>query len=52
MKAVSSVIKGVALTMALSAISVSSAQALTVYTAGPRSLAKGLAAGYEKKTGV
>ncbi|WP_238084738.1 ABC transporter substrate-binding protein [Pseudescherichia vulneris] len=52
MKAVSSVIKGVALTMALSAISVSSAQALTVYTAGPGSLAKGLAAGYEKKTGV
>lgn len=38
--------------MALSAISVSSAQALTVYTAGPGSLAKGLAAGYEKKTGV
>ena len=52
MKTVSSVIKGVALTMALSAISVSSAQALTVYTAGPGSLAKGLAAGYEKKTGV
>lgn len=52
MKAVSSVIKGVALTMALSAINVSSAQALTVYTAGPGSLAKGLAAGYEKKTGV
>ena len=52
MKAVTSVIKGVALTMALSAISVSSAQALTVYTAGPGSLAKGLAAGYEKKTGV
>ncbi len=52
MKAMSSVIKGVALTMALSAISVSSAQALTVYTAGPGSLAKGLAAGYEKKTGV
>ena len=52
MKAVSSVIKGVALTMALSAISISSAQALTVYTAGPGSLAKGLAAGYEKKTGV
>jgi len=38
--------------MALSAISLSSAQALTVYTAGPGSLAKGLAAGYEKKTGV
>ncbi|WP_313128228.1 ABC transporter substrate-binding protein [Pseudescherichia vulneris] len=52
MKAVTSVIKGVALTMALSAISISSAQALTVYTAGPGSLAKGLAAGYEKKTGV
>ncbi|WP_336852979.1 ABC transporter substrate-binding protein [Pseudescherichia vulneris] len=52
MKAVTSVIKGVALTMALSAISFSSAQALTVYTAGPGSLAKGLAAGYEKKTGV
>lgn len=52
MKAVTSVVKGVALTMALSAISVSSAQALTVYTAGPGSLAKGLAAGYEKKTGV
>ncbi|WP_312453541.1 ABC transporter substrate-binding protein [Pseudescherichia sp.] len=52
MKAVTSVIKGVALAMALSAISVSSAQALTVYTAGPGSLAKELAAGYEKKTGV
>lgn len=52
MKAVTSVIKGVALAMALSAISVSSAQALTVYTAGPGSLAKSLAAGYEKKTGV
>ncbi|WP_312414532.1 ABC transporter substrate-binding protein [Pseudescherichia sp.] len=52
MKSVTSVIKGVALTMTLSAIGVSSAQALTVYTAGPGSLAKGLAAGYEKKTGV
>lgn len=52
MKAVTSVIKGVALAMTLSAISLSSAQALTVYTAGPGSLAKGLAAGYEKKTGV
>ncbi len=52
MKSVTSVIKGVALTITLSAISVSSAQALTVYTAGPGSLAKGLAAGYEKKTGV
>ena len=52
MKAVTSVIKGVALTMTLSALSVSSAQALTVYTAGPGTLAKGLAAGYEKKTGV
>ena len=35
-----------------SATTISSAQALTVYTAGPGSLAKSLASGYEKKTGV
>ena len=38
--------------MALSFASLSSAHALTVYTAGPGSLAKGLASGFEKQTGV
>ncbi|WP_438442753.1 ABC transporter substrate-binding protein [Kluyvera georgiana] len=44
--------KGVALAMMLSASMVSSAHALTVYTAGPGALAKSLASGFEKKTGV
>ncbi|QKJ85226.1 Ferric iron ABC transporter, iron-binding protein [Paramixta manurensis] len=35
-----------------SAMMMNNAEALTVYTAGPGSLAKNLAAGYEKKTGV
>ncbi|WP_168174278.1 MULTISPECIES: ABC transporter substrate-binding protein [unclassified Erwinia] len=35
-----------------SAMMMNEARALTVYTAGPGSLAKNLAAGYEKKTGV
>lgn len=52
MKAVMSVKKGVALAMMLSSVMMSSAHALTVYTAGPGSLAKNLATGYEKKTGV
>ncbi|SFR05925.1 MULTISPECIES: ABC transporter substrate-binding protein [unclassified Enterobacter] len=52
MKAVMSVKKGVALAMMLSSAMISSAHALTVYTAGPGSLAKSLATGYEKKTGV
>lgn len=47
-----SVKKGVALAMVLSSVMMSSAHALTVYTAGPGSLAKGLASGFEKKTGV
>ena len=47
-----SVKKGVALAMMLSASMISSAHALTVYTAGPGSLAKNLASGYEKKTCV
>ncbi|WJY17219.1 ABC transporter substrate-binding protein [Pectobacteriaceae bacterium CE90] len=34
------------------ALAAANAQALTVYTAGPGSLAKKLAAGYEKQTGV
>lgn len=38
--------------MVLSSAMMSSAYALTVYTAGPGSLAKGLASGFEKKTGV
>lgn len=38
--------------MLLSSAMMSSAHALTVYTAGPGSLAKGLASGFEKKTGV
>ncbi|MDU4997188.1 ABC transporter substrate-binding protein [Phytobacter diazotrophicus] len=44
--------QGVALAMVLSSAMMSSAHALTVYTAGPGSLAKGLASGFEKKTGV
>ena len=52
MKTVITVTKGAALAMMLSATTISSAQALTVYTAGPGSLAKNLASGYEKKTGV
>lgn len=47
-----SVKQGVALAMLLSSAMMSSAHALTVYTAGPGSLAKGLASGFEKKTGV
>ena len=47
-----SIKQGVALAMMLSATMISSAHALTVYTAGPGSLAKSLASGYEKKTGV
>ncbi|MFJ5982846.1 ABC transporter substrate-binding protein [Enterobacter cancerogenus] len=52
MKATMSVKKGVLLAMALSTVTVSSAHALTVYTAGPGSLAKNLANGFEQKTGV
>ncbi len=52
MKALLSVKKGVALAMVLSSMMMSSAHALTVYTAGPGSLAKGLASGFEQKTGV
>ena len=52
MKTVITVTKGAALAMMLSATTISSAQALTVYTAGPGSLAKSLASGYENKTGV
>ncbi|MFY9994000.1 MAG: ABC transporter substrate-binding protein [Leclercia sp.] len=52
MKTTMSVKKGVLLAMALSSAMMSSAHALTVYTAGPGSLAKNLASGFEKKTGV
>lgn len=52
MKSTLSVKKGVLLAMALSSVMISSAHALTVYTAGPGSLAKNLASGFEKKTGV
>lgn len=52
MKTVMTVKKGAALAMMLSATMISSAHALTVYTAGPGSLAKSLASGYEQKTGV
>ncbi|AKE60216.1 ABC transporter substrate-binding protein [Citrobacter farmeri] len=52
MKTIMSVKKGVLLAMVLSSVMMSSAQALTVYTAGPGSLAKNLATGFEKKTGV
>ncbi|MBC4750444.1 ABC transporter substrate-binding protein [Klebsiella variicola] len=44
--------KGVVLAMALSAMMLSSAHALTVYTAGPGSLAKSLASGFEQQTGM
>lgn len=44
--------KGVAVAIMLSSAMISSAHALTVYTAGPGTLAKNLASGYEKKTGV
>jgi iron(III) transport system substrate-binding protein len=43
--------QGVALAMVLSSAMMSSAHALTVYTAGPGSLAKGLASGFEKNRG-
>ena len=43
------VIVGMALSLTMAA---GSAQALTLYTAGPGTLAKKLAAGYEKKSGV
>lgn len=43
------IIMGIALSLAAVA---GSAQALTLYTAGPGALAKKLAAGYEKQTGV
>lgn len=52
MNTVMTVKKGVVLAMALSAIMLSSAHALTVYTAGPGSLAKSLASGFEQQTGV
>ena len=52
MKKSLSVNKGVLLAMALSSVMMSSAHALTVYTAGPGSLAKNLASGFEKKSGV
>lgn len=52
MNTVMTVKKGVVLAMALSATMLSSAHALTVYTAGPGSLAKSLASGFEQQTGV
>jgi len=52
MKITLSVKKGVLVAMALSSVMMSSAHALTLYTAGPGSLAKNLASGFEKKTGV
>ncbi|HDZ1341898.1 TPA: ABC transporter substrate-binding protein [Klebsiella pneumoniae] len=52
MNTVMTVKKGVVLAMALSAMMLSSAHALTVYTAGPSSLAKSLASGFEQQTGV
>ena len=52
MKTVMTIKTGVALAIMLSTTVISSAHALTVYTAGPGSLAKSLASGYEKKTGV
>ncbi|EPY7152681.1 ABC transporter substrate-binding protein [Klebsiella variicola] len=52
MNTVMTVKKGVVLAMALSAMMLSSAYALTVYTAGPGSLAKSLASGFEQQTGV
>ncbi|QTF10110.1 ABC transporter substrate-binding protein [Brenneria izadpanahii] len=44
--------RGVIMGIALSLAAAGSAQALTLYTAGPGALAKKLAAGYEKQTGV
>ena len=52
MNTVMTVKKGVVLAMALSAMMLSSAHALTVYTAGPGSLAKSRASGFEQQTGV
>ena len=52
MNTVMTVKKGVVLAMALSAMMLSSAHALTVHTAGPGSLAKSLASGFEQQTGV
>ncbi|EPY4132064.1 ABC transporter substrate-binding protein [Klebsiella variicola] len=52
MNTIMTVKKGVVLAMALSAMMLSSAHALTVYTAGPGSLAKSLASGFEQQTGV
>ncbi|HGX3182129.1 TPA: ABC transporter substrate-binding protein [Klebsiella variicola] len=52
MNTVMTVKKGVVLAMALSAMMLSSAHALTVYTAGPGSLAKSLASGFEQQSGV
>ncbi|WP_414163664.1 ABC transporter substrate-binding protein [Superficieibacter sp. BNK-5] len=52
MTSVFAIKKGVVLAIMLSSAMISSAHALTVYTAGPGSLAKNLASGYEKKTGV
>ncbi len=52
MKRSLSIQKGVLLAMALASVMMSSAHALTVYTAGPGSLAKNLANGFEKKSGV
>ncbi|HBV3722746.1 TPA: ABC transporter substrate-binding protein [Klebsiella pneumoniae] len=52
MNTVMTVKKGVVIAMALSAMMLSSAHALTVYTAGPGSLAKSLASGFEQQTGV
>lgn len=49
MKTVITVTKGAALAMMLSATTISSAQALTVYTAGPGSLAKTLPAAMRRK---
>lgn len=52
MKTTISLKKGALLAMALSSMMISSAHALTVYTAGPGSLAKKLAAGFEQQSGV
>ncbi|MBD8215463.1 ABC transporter substrate-binding protein [Erwinia persicina] len=53
MNVLNSMKTGALLTMLLSSgMMIADAQALTVYTAGPGSLAKSLATGYEKQTGV
>jgi len=52
MTSVLTIKQGVALAIMLSSAMLSSAHALTVYTAGPGTLAKNLASDYEKKTGV